>query len=89
MIVPTLAHERPLWAAGARRVVGVDEAGVGPLCAAVVAAAVLLPPGLDPAILEGVRDSKTIPTHAARAQLAERVRRVALEVAGLLPAGVA
>ncbi len=81
MILPTLAHERPLWAAGARRVVGVDEVGVGPLCAAVVAAAVVLPPDFDAALLEGVRDSKTVPKHAARMALADRVRQVALCVA--------
>ncbi len=81
MIVPSLAHERPLWDAGKRRVVGVDEAGVGPLCAAVVAAAVLLPPHVDPAALGGVRDSKTIASPRARERLAERVHQVAERVA--------
>jgi len=36
-------HERALWAAGKRRIAGVDEAGRGPLAGPVVAAAVILP----------------------------------------------
>ena len=79
-MLPSLAHEQRLWAAGARRVAGVDEVGLGPLCAAVVAAAVVLPPEVDPALLAGVRDSKAVPTSAAREQLAARVRRVAAQV---------
>ena len=39
-------------------IAGIDEAGRGPLAGPVVAAAVILPPGL---IIEGVRDSKQIP----------------------------
>lgn len=80
MITPTLAREQELWAGGSQSVVGVDEVGVGPLCAAVVAAAVLLPPSLDPACLDGVRDSKTIPSREARERLAERIRSTAVRV---------
>ncbi len=80
MVVPTLTHERKLWAAGSSRVVGVDEAGVGPLCAAVVAAAVLLPVELDAGRLDGVRDSKVIFNPRTREALAETVRSVALKV---------
>jgi ribonuclease HII len=54
--------------------------GVGPLCAAVVAAAVQLPVGLDPAELDGVRDSKTIANARARERLAEHIYTVATRV---------
>jgi ribonuclease HII len=81
MILPTLTRERDLWNAGARRVAGVDEVGIGPLCAAVVAAAVILPPDLDEAELAGVRDSKTIHHPARREALAERIEAVAERVA--------
>ena len=59
-----LAHERPLWQSGVRRVAGVDEAGRGPLAGPVVAAAVILPPAWDqeglPAALRGLNDSKQL-----------------------------
>jgi ribonuclease HII len=80
MISPTLSRERALWEAGVRQVVGVDEVGVGPLCAAVVAAAVQLPSGIDPAELAGVRDSKTIANPRARERLAEHIYQVATRV---------
>ncbi len=53
---------------------------MGPLCAAVVAAAVLLPVDLDPARLAGVRDSKTIGSPQVREELALLVRSVAEKV---------
>jgi ribonuclease HII len=59
----------------------VDEVGVGPLCAAVVAAAVLLPSDITALDLTGVRDSKTIPTVERRERLAETIRQVAQHVA--------
>jgi ribonuclease HII len=55
---PTLDLERSFWERGLSRVVGVDEAGVGPLSGPVVAAAVLLLPGFIP--IDRVRDSKTL-----------------------------
>ena len=42
---PTLEHERRLRETGCRIVVGIDEAGRGPLAGPVVAAAVVLPEG--------------------------------------------
>ncbi len=55
--------ERRLWAAGSRRVAGVDEVGRGPLAGPVVAAAVVLPRD---AWLPGLDDSKRLT--AARRQ---------------------
>ena len=59
-LLPTVERERLAWAAR-RLLVGVDEAGRGPLAGPVVAAAVVFPPGTDP--IPGVRDSKTLPAH--------------------------
>ncbi|MBR2346879.1 MAG: ribonuclease HII [Clostridia bacterium] len=49
--------EQELWNEGYELVCGVDEAGRGPLCGPVVAAAVILPRGL---YIEGLNDSKKI-----------------------------
>ena len=49
--------ERELRAQGYSTVCGVDEAGRGPLCGSVVAAAVILPPDF---FLEGLNDSKKL-----------------------------
>jgi ribonuclease HII len=56
--LPTLARERLAWAER-RLLVGVDEAGRGPLAGPVVAAAVVFPVDADP--IDGIRDSKTLP----------------------------
>lgn len=58
-------------------VAGVDEVGRGPLAGPVVAAAVVLPPGIPARKLAGVRDSKAL-TPEARDSAAARVRRHAL-----------
>ena len=68
---PTLARERAVWAEE-HLLVGVDEAGRGPLAGPVVAAAVVFPIGC--AAVRGLRDSKILPP-SVRARLAERVRR--------------
>ncbi|HQR17548.1 MAG TPA: ribonuclease HII [Gemmatimonadales bacterium] len=73
---PTLAREVAVWAEG-RLLVGVDEAGRGPLAGPVVAAAVVFPAGSP--MLEGVRDSKTIPA-GRREELAPRIRAAAVAV---------
>ena len=52
-----LLEERRLWAEGYALVGGMDEVGRGPLAGPVVAACVILPPGL---IIEGVDDSKKL-----------------------------
>jgi ribonuclease HII len=71
---PTLARERAVWAEE-HLLVGVDEAGRGPLAGPVVAAAVVFPIGCK--AVRGLRDSKILPA-SVRARLAERVRRRAL-----------
>jgi ribonuclease HII len=55
---PHLRAEHALWRSGRRLVVGVDEVGMGALCAPVVAAAVLVRPHTRK--IPGVRDSKTL-----------------------------
>lgn len=76
---PTLVRERDAWSLG-RWLVGVDEAGRGPIAGPVVATAVVFP--VDAEMIPGVRDSKTLP--AARREelaLAIRTRVVAIGVA--------
>ena len=65
-----LSFERESWSAGCRHVVGVDEAGYGPLAGPVVVAAVALAPGQR---FEGVTDSKLL-SPARREELAELIR---------------
>lgn len=74
---PDRTAEAVLWERGLSRVVGIDEAGMGALAGAVVAAAVLTHPG-EPAI-PGVRDSKML-SAARRVLLAERIHREAAAV---------
>jgi ribonuclease HII len=74
--VPTLRRERQAWA-GQQLLVGVDEAGRGPLAGPVVAAAVVFPPGLRR--IAGVRDSKTLPLER-REKLALLIRARAIRI---------
>ncbi len=74
---PTLDRERAAWTAG-RLLLGVDEAGRGPLAGPVVAAAVVFPPDQDPP--PGLRDSKTL-SATRRAELLPLIRAHALVVA--------
>lgn len=55
--LPDLSFERLAQARGFLRVAGVDEAGRGPLCGPVVAAAVVLDPSQIP---DGINDSKKL-----------------------------
>jgi ribonuclease HII len=71
---PTLRRERLAWAER-RLLVGVDEAGRGPLAGPVVAAAVVFPEGVKP--IRGVRDSKTVPQQR-REELAVKIRARAM-----------
>ncbi|HEY8258910.1 MAG TPA: ribonuclease HII [Gemmatimonadales bacterium] len=74
---PSLTWERVAWA-GESLLVGVDEAGRGPLAGPVVAAAVVLPPGCR--AVRGLRDSKILPA-SVRAKLAIKIRSQALAFA--------
>lgn len=70
---PSLKAEWALWQQGARLVVGVDEVGMGALCAPVVAAAVLVRPNTRK--IAGVRDSKTLSARQREAIVDEIKRR--------------
>lgn len=72
-ISPDFTFELEALAQGARRVVGVDEVGRGPLCGPVTAAAVLLDPDNIPA---GLADSKTL-SLAKREAIAAEIHRTA------------
>lgn len=69
----SLAVEQGSWARGLTRVVGVDEAGRGPLAGPVVAAAYCHPPGVP--VVPGVRDSKLM-TEEQREEAYELLIRV-------------
>jgi ribonuclease HII len=71
---PSLKRERAAWA-DERLLVGVDEAGRGPLAGPVVAAAVVFPPRCT--AVRGLRDSKVLPAQV-RLRLAQRIRQRAL-----------
>jgi ribonuclease HII len=69
--------EQELWDDGYELVCGVDEAGRGPLCGPVVAAAVILPHGL---LIEGLNDSKKL-TEKKREQLFDVITKEAIAYA--------
>jgi ribonuclease HII len=70
--VPDWGWERRVRAEGWLHVAGVDEAGRGPLAGPVVAAAVILPEGLQ---LEALRDSKCLPAPVRETLYAEITAR--------------
>lgn len=75
--------EKRCWEQGYQAVVGVDEAGRGPLAGPVVAAAVILPPNFD---VTGVNDSKQL-TAGERLELKERIEQQAIRIGiGLIDA---
>lgn len=57
---PTLQREIELRAQGFSNIIGVDEAGRGPLAGPVVAAAIALPPNFDAALFPTLTDSKQV-----------------------------
>ncbi len=74
--VDMLFYEKRAYQQGLRRVAGIDEVGRGPLAGPVVAAAVILPPGLE---LPGVKDSKML-SAAQREDLSAKILRSAIAV---------
>jgi len=73
-ITAPLDYEEEGWASGLRVVVGIDEAGLGPVAGPVMVGAVALHPGQQ---FEGCTDSKQVPP-ARREALARRIRAESL-----------
>ena len=75
--MPSYEYEEKHYAEGYIAVCGCDEAGRGPLCGPVVAAAVILPRGL---VLEGLDDSKKL-TEKKRERLFDIIKEKAIAYA--------
>lgn len=75
MILPTIELEQRLWSQGYKFVVGIDEAGRGPLAGPVVAGAVII--NNSDQIVEGVRDSKKLSKNK-REKLYKEIREKSL-----------
>lgn len=75
--MPSFDFEKEKYALGYTAVCGCDEAGRGPLCGPVVAAAVILPLGC---VIEGLDDSKKL-TEKKREKLFDKIREVAIAYA--------
>ena len=75
--MPNFEYEEKKHSEGYRAVCGCDEAGRGPLCGPVVAAAVILPLGLE---IEGLNDSKKL-TEKKRERLFDIIKEKAIAYA--------
>ena len=75
--MPSYEYEEKRYAEGYTAVCGCDEAGRGPLCGPVVAAAVILPRG---AVIDGLDDSKKL-TEKKREKLFDVIKETALAYA--------
>lgn len=75
--MPSFEFENELYNEGYTAVCGCDEAGRGPLCGPVVAAAVILPRDV---IIEGLDDSKKL-TEKKREKLFDKIKEVAIAYA--------
>ena len=75
--MPTFEYEEKHYLEGYTAVCGCDEAGRGPLCGPVVAAAVILPRGLE---IEGLNDSKKL-TEKKREALFDIIKEKAVAYA--------
>ncbi len=84
--MPTYDHENEKYGLGYTAVCGCDEAGRGPLCGSVVAAAVILPRDL---VIEGLDDSKKL-TEKKREALFDIIKEkaIAYAVAEATPAEI-
>ncbi len=84
--MPALDYEQQLWNRGHRQVTGVDEAGRGCWAGPVVAAAVVLPAGIESARLDGVDDSKRL-TPLCREAMRSHIEQIAAGIGvGAVPA---
>ena len=84
--MPALDYEYQLWDRGHRQVAGIDEAGRGCWAGPVVAAAVVLPAGIEPARLDGVDDSKRL-TPLRREAMRSHLEHIAAGIGvGTVPA---
>ena len=72
--MPSYEYEEKHYAEGFAAVCGCDEAGRGPLCGPVVAAAVILPRGL---VIDGLNDSKKL-TEKKREKLFDVIKENAV-----------
>lgn len=75
--MPNFEYENKHYAEGYLSVCGCDEAGRGPLCGPVVAAAVILPPDIE---IEGLNDSKKL-TEKKREKLFDIIKEKAIAYA--------
>ena len=75
--MPNFEYENKHYAEGYTSICGCDEAGRGPLCGPVVAAAVILPPGIE---IEGLNDSKKL-TEKKREKLFDIIKEKAIAYA--------
>jgi len=75
-IVNMLSFERELWQQGKTSLVGIDEAGRGPLAGPVVAAAVIFPKDV---FIAGINDSKKV-SEKRREKLVPQILAEAIEV---------
>ncbi len=84
--MPSFEYEEARYAEGFSAVCGCDEAGRGPLCGPVVAAAVILPRGL---VIDGLDDSKKL-TEKKRERLFDIIKEkaVAYAIAEASPAEI-
>jgi ribonuclease HII len=80
-IYPSFDHEQAFWNHGYRAVAGVDEVGRGAMAGPLVAAAVVLPVGIDrtadPALLSEIRDSKLL-NHRRRERILPYIQEIAV-----------
>ena len=75
--MPNFEYEERLYGEGYKSICGCDEAGRGPLCGPVVAAAVILPLGIE---IEGLNDSKKL-TEKKREKLFDIIKENAIAYA--------
>ena len=84
--MPSFEYENKKREEGYKYICGCDEAGRGPLCGPVVAAAVILPEGL---IIEGLNDSKKLSEKKREALFDEIIQKaVAYGIAEATPAEI-